>query len=152
MRTVSAAAAVALAWCLAGPAAMSAAARGSDSCAGSQLQQVPGGSTTLAGSAPVVFIHGIISTAQMWQPTTPGSIAYQAARIRGVTAWTFRYQPESLDWVTNPAIGPAFARGLACLADNSGHDVIVVAHSMGGLATSTRSPSPTLTAAPSPAT
>jgi pimeloyl-ACP methyl ester carboxylesterase len=83
----------------------------------------------------VVFIHGIISTAQMWQPTTPGSIAYQAARIRGVTAWTFNYQAESLDWVTNPAIGPAIARSLACLASSAEHNVIVVAHSMGGLAT-----------------
>jgi pimeloyl-ACP methyl ester carboxylesterase len=89
----------------------------------------------LAGSVPVLFIHGIISKPQMWKPTTPGSIAYQAARIPGITAWTFNYQPQSLDWVTNPAIGPAFARSLACLANSSGHNVIVVAHSMGGLAT-----------------
>jgi pimeloyl-ACP methyl ester carboxylesterase len=105
------------------------------SCVTSQLQQVPGGGTSLAGSVPVVFIHGIISDAQMWEPTTPGSIAYQAARIRGITAWTFNYQPESLDWVNNPAIGPTFAGSLACLASISGHSVIVVAHSMGGLAT-----------------
>jgi triacylglycerol lipase len=113
-----------------------AAAAASASCVTSQLQQVPGGSASLAGSVPVVFIHGIISNAQMWEPTTPGSVAYQAARMSGITAWTFDYGAESLDWVTkNPAIGPAFARSLACLAHSSGHDVIVVAHSMGGLAT-----------------
>jgi pimeloyl-ACP methyl ester carboxylesterase len=83
----------------------------------------------------VVFIHGIISKPNMWKPSTPGSIAYQAARISGITAWTFNYQPEALDWVTNPAIGPAFADSLACLAHASGNKVIVVAHSMGGLAT-----------------
>ena len=134
MRATSAAATVALVGCLVVPAATPAAAQAPGSCVTSQLQQVPGGSTSLPGSVPVLFIHGIISKAQMWKPTTPGSIAYQAARIRGVTAWTFNYQPESLDWAKNPAIGPAVARRLACLANRSGHDVIVVAHSMGGLA------------------
>src|SRR5580700_271611 len=131
---VSAAATMALVGCLVAPGTTAAAAA-SASCVTSQLQQVPGGGTSLAGSVPVVFIHGIISDAQMWEPTTPGSIAYQAARIRGITAWTFNYQPESLDWVNNPAIGPTFAGSLACLASISGHSVIVVAHSMGGLAT-----------------
>jgi pimeloyl-ACP methyl ester carboxylesterase len=132
---VTAAAVAMLMGSLAGPGAALAAAQGNAPCVTSQLQQVPGGSTSPAGSVPVVFIHGIISTPQMWKPTTPGSIAYQAARISGITAWTFNYQPESLDWVTNPAIGPAFASRLACLASTSGHKVIVVAHSMGGLAT-----------------
>jgi pimeloyl-ACP methyl ester carboxylesterase len=124
-----------LAGSLAVPTAASAVAQDNGPCVTSQLQQVPGGSTSLAGSVPVVFIHGIISKPGMWKPTTPGSIAYQAARISGITAWTFNYQPESLDWVTNPAIGPAFASRLACLGTTSGHKVIVVAHSMGGLAT-----------------
>ncbi len=131
----SVAAAVALVECLVVPAVTPAAAQASGSCVTSQLQQVPGSSTSLAGSVPVVFIHGIISKAQMWKPTTPASIAYQTARTSGITAWTFNYQPEALDWVTNPSIGPAFAHSLACLANASGHNVIVVAHSMGGLAT-----------------
>jgi pimeloyl-ACP methyl ester carboxylesterase len=117
------------------PGVTAAAVRAGGSCATSQLQQVSGGSTSLAGSVPVVFIHGIISKPQMWKPSSPRSIAYQAARISGITAWTFNYQPEALDWVTNPAIGPAFADRLACLAHASGNKVIVVAHSMGGLAT-----------------
>lgn len=133
---LSAAAAVAVVGCLVVPAAAPAAARVGASCTTSQLQLVRGGGTSLAGSVPVVFIHGIISNAaRLWKASTPGSMAYQAARVSGVTAWTFDYGPESLDWVTNPAIGPAFASGLACLANASGRKVIVVAHSMGGLAT-----------------
>src|SRR5438067_13221817 len=100
--------------CLLTPDGMAAVAA-SASCVTSQVQQVAGGSTSLAGSVPVVFIHGIISKPDMWKPSSPGSIAYQAARISGITAWTFDYQPEALDWVTNPAIGPAFAGSLACL-------------------------------------
>ena len=47
----------------------------SASCVTSQVQQVAGGSTSLAGSVPVVFIHGIISKPDMWKPSSPGSIA-----------------------------------------------------------------------------
>jgi pimeloyl-ACP methyl ester carboxylesterase len=133
-RALGAAIAAALLGTLAVPALTPAAAAVSGSCVTSQLQPVPGGSGALAGSVPVVFIHGIISSSKMWKASTPGSIAYQAARISGVTAWTFDYGPESLDWVTNNAIGQAFARGLACLSSASGHKVMVVAHSMGGLA------------------
>lgn len=133
--TAAAAAAIALAGLVAGAGAAPAAAQGS-SCVTGQLQPVPGGSTSLAGSTPVVFVHGIISTARMWKPTTPGSIAYQAARMSGITAWTFDYGPESLDWVSSTqAIGPNLATALSCLAGLSGRKVIVVAHSMGGLAT-----------------
>jgi pimeloyl-ACP methyl ester carboxylesterase len=131
---VSAAAAAVLGGCLLTAGVTAAAVQAGGSCVTSQVQQVAGGSTSLAGSVPVVFIHGIISKPDMWKPSSPGSIAYQAARISGITAWTFNYQPEALDWVTNPAIGPAFAGSLACLAHASGNKVIVVAHSMGGLA------------------
>ncbi len=36
--------------------------------------------------------------------------------------------------MTDPRIGPALADSIACLARRSGRDVIVIAHSMGGLA------------------
>lgn len=65
---VSTAAAAVLAGSLAGAPMTPAAAQADASCATRQLQQVPGGSTSVAGSVPVVFIHGIISTAQMWKP------------------------------------------------------------------------------------
>ncbi len=118
------------------PASRAQAAPGADSCVTSQLQQVPapGPARPLKGSVPVVFIHGILSTAAMWDGSSAGSIAGRAARMRGATAWTFNYGPQNLDWVTNPAIGPAFARAVSCLAQSSGHQVVIVAHSMGGLA------------------
>ena len=46
--------------CLLTPDGMAAVAA-SASCVTSQVQQVTGSSTSLAGSVPVVFIHGIIS-------------------------------------------------------------------------------------------
>ena len=139
MRTFRAAVTVVAAALVAGSLAASggasADARASGSCITSQLQPVPGGSTSPGHAVPVLFIHGIISSAQMWEPSTPGSIAYQAARINGVTAWTFNYAAESLHWVTSQAIGPNFATAISCLAHGSGNKVIIVAHSMGGLAT-----------------
>lgn len=132
---MTAAAAALLVGSVAVPAGASMAAPASGSCITSQLQPVAGSSTGTADSVPVVFIHGIISSAQMWKPSTPGSIAYQSARINGITAWTFNYASESLQWVAkNQAIGPNFATALSCLAHLSGNKVIVAAHSMGGLA------------------
>lgn len=119
------------------PAVTVQAAQGTESCINNQLRQVTaaGHAQLLAGSVPVVFIHGILSTAAIWDGSSASSIAGQAARMHGATVWIFDYGPENLDWVTNPAIGPAFAKAISCLAQNSGHQVVVVAHSMGGLAT-----------------
>jgi pimeloyl-ACP methyl ester carboxylesterase len=118
------------------PVSPAQAAPGAADCVTSQLRQVsaPGSAQQLMGSVPVVFIHGILSTAAMWDGSSATSIAGQAARMRGATAWTFNYGPWNLDWVTNPAIGPAFAEAVSCLAQSSGHQVVIVAHSMGGLA------------------
>lgn len=104
-------------------------------CVTSQLQPAPRIGQKLKGTVPVVFIHGISGSAAMWDTTSGTSMAGQAALIKDVTVWTFSYAHQSLDWVTEPAIGPAFAAAIACLAKASGHKVIVVAHSMGGLAT-----------------
>lgn len=56
-----------------------------------QLQQVlvQGRGRAAAGTVPVLFVHGIVSNAGLWQPSSPGSVAGQAARLPGVTAWTF---------------------------------------------------------------
>jgi triacylglycerol lipase len=126
------------------PASHAQAAPGSTKCVTSQLQQVkgPGPVRALKGSVPVVFIHGILSTAALWNGSSGTSMAGQAAALQGKawqgqgpTAWTFNYGPQhSLDWVTNAAIAPAFAKAVSCLAENSGHQVVIVAHSMGGLA------------------
>src|SRR6266704_6888956 len=106
------------------------AASGARTCVTSQLQQVPG-VQDLSGSVPVVFIHGINSSAAIWNVSSGGSIAGQAALVEGVTAWTFDYSHQSLEWVNKPTIGPSFASAISCLARASGHKVIIVAHSMG---------------------
>lgn len=101
-----------------------------------QLAQVPGGGQAqpLAGSVPVVFVHGMDSSAGVWDAQSPASLARQVAGLRGITAWTFDYGRESLDWVSNRAIGPSLATSISCLAQLTGSEVLIVAHSMGGLA------------------
>jgi pimeloyl-ACP methyl ester carboxylesterase len=109
----------------------------SSSCLGSlpQLKQVTTGSPRLlAGSTPVLFVHGINSGPGVWNPSSASSISGRAAAIAGVTAWTFSYAHQSLQWVTNQAIGPDLAAAITCLSAISGHKVIIVGHSMGGLA------------------
>jgi pimeloyl-ACP methyl ester carboxylesterase len=114
-----------------------ARATSSSSCLSSlqQVQQVHVNSgPPLAGSTPVLFVHGINSGPGVWDPTSASSVSGQVARLHEVTAWTFSYAHQSLLWVTNPAIGPALASAVMCLSQVSGHQVVIVAHSMGGLA------------------
>jgi pimeloyl-ACP methyl ester carboxylesterase len=122
---------------LAGQPAAAHASAGSCLQAQTALAQVTAGGKTgpVAGSIPVIFVHGILSSPATWKPDTPGSLAWQTATTPGVTAWTFDYAHRAEDWVTNPVIGPALAQAIGCLASVSGHQVLVVAHSMGGLAT-----------------
>jgi pimeloyl-ACP methyl ester carboxylesterase len=99
------------------------------------LQQVTAPrAAPLAGSTPVLFVHGINSGSGVWGPTSSSSVSGQVARLHGVTAWTFSYARQSLLWVTSKSIGPALAKAITCLSAASGHEVIIVAHSMGGLA------------------
>jgi pimeloyl-ACP methyl ester carboxylesterase len=55
--------------------------------------------------------------------------------LSGIAVYTFDYSGRASQWVTNQNIGPALAQSIRCLAIESGHKVMVVAHSMGGLAT-----------------
>lgn len=48
--------------------------------------------------------------------------------------YTFDYHDASAQWVTSDRIAAPLAESIRCLAQNSGQKVIVVAHSMGGLA------------------
>ena len=117
----------------AGAAALASAS----SCLGTlpQVQQVPaGGTRPLAGSTPVLFVHGILSSPRTWGTTSPSSISRQTAAIPGVTAWTFDYAHQAEDWVRKQEIGPDLAAAISCLAEVSGHKVVIIAHSMGGLA------------------
>lgn len=62
--------------------------------------------------------------------TVVGMLQY----LNGTDVHTFDYSEVSGDWVTNDRIHASLAESIACLADASGQKVIVVAHSMGGLA------------------
>jgi triacylglycerol lipase len=100
-----------------------------------QVQRVAAGHAALTGSTPVLFVHGINSGPGEWGPTSPGSVSRQAAAISGVTAWTYSYAQQSLDWVDTQQIGPDLATAITCLAGVTGHKVVIVGDSTGGLAT-----------------
>lgn len=119
-----------------------AAARATSSCLTSapleqQVKQVTGHGhqNAVAGSTPVLFVHGMNEGPSIWHPSSPKSIPGLAATIPGMTAWTFNYWPWSLQWVTTQQIGPNLAKAIACLFQVTGHSVVIVTHSMGGLAT-----------------
>ncbi len=89
------------------------------------------------GWVPIVLVHGITDSAKKWRRSQIGGglpIPEAIAVVPGSAVYTFDYGSSSLNWVTDPDIGPALADGIRCLAQASGHQVIVVAHSMGGLA------------------
>ncbi|HSW77846.1 MAG TPA: hypothetical protein VLG36_03550 [Candidatus Chromulinivoraceae bacterium] len=75
----------------------------------------------------------------MWSEGKPSMID-AASNIDGVeVVKPFDYKDNHFDWVTNDNIGPKLARTIDCLAQTSRKEggpgkVIVVAHSMGGLA------------------
>lgn len=103
---------------------------------------------------PVVYVHGWQSTsihdesgkgAFSAKPNILTSRIGTAAPTRtligniqdlgGTAAFTFDYAKYASRWVTDENIGPALAKALNCLYEHSGEKAIVVAHSMGGLAT-----------------
>jgi pimeloyl-ACP methyl ester carboxylesterase len=102
--------------------------------------------TTPSGSeVAAVFVHGIVSSADVWLgpardeiagrlAANQSSIVRAVAHIPGVVPYSFDYQSASLRWVTDPAIAPELATAIECLSRATGNQVVVVAHSMGGLA------------------
>ncbi|MEU3270337.1 hypothetical protein ABZ639_05795 [Saccharomonospora sp. NPDC006951] len=86
-------------------------------------------------TVPVIFVHGINADATTWDSPEGNTFPRQMAREEGVTAWTFDYGFANPEWVTDPRIGPALGTAIDCLAEASGHQVVLVDHSMGGLAT-----------------
>jgi pimeloyl-ACP methyl ester carboxylesterase len=94
-------------------------------------------SSRAPGGVPVLFVHGFGGGPGNFHQRRDdrASMLDEVASVDGVTAYTFDYSDHALAWVTKPAIGPALARSIDCLARASGRKVVVVAHSMGGLAT-----------------
>jgi pimeloyl-ACP methyl ester carboxylesterase len=89
------------------------------------------------GATPVLFVHGFGGGPSAFRALRDGrsSMLGTIGGLRGVATYTFDYSPYAFSWVTDPNIGPALARSIACLAGVAGRKVVVVAHSMGGLAT-----------------
>lgn len=98
--------------------------------------QVPSpASQPVSGSVAVLFVHGLDSSPAIWDQGPGIPVSEQVAALPGVTAWTYDYSKAAVLWVTNPQIGLGLADAITCLAQATGKQVIVVAHSMGGLAT-----------------
>ncbi len=104
---------------------------------GDAVRRISGSS----GDAPVLFVHGFAGSPSNFRARRDDrpSLLQTVGDLRGVATYTFDYSKDSLAWVTDPAIGPTLAAAIACIADEhgrkaSGRKVVIVAHSMGGLA------------------
>jgi pimeloyl-ACP methyl ester carboxylesterase len=93
--------------------------------------------TTREPRQPVILVHGFNSKPTTWNSSTRAAIA---AAGQSTCIDVFDYAAASTDWVRDKRIGPALATrivtlGAASSAGGGTGKVIVVAHSMGGLAT-----------------
>lgn len=87
------------------------------------------------GKTPVILIHGFNGGPGVWgQQNDPASMRGKIGMLSGVQVSAFDYQQASLRWVTDPRIGRYLGAQIMCLAEQSHRKVVVVAHSMGGLA------------------
>ena len=95
----------------------------------------------LRDQTPVVLVHGWTGSPADWgRPTDPNSMFHAVASVPHTYVRTFDYAQWATSWVDNPHIGPALAGFIDCLAQTSiKHGglgkVVLVDHSMGGLAT-----------------
>jgi pimeloyl-ACP methyl ester carboxylesterase len=81
------------------------------------------------------FSHKIDLTAnRLGSVNAERSMIGQLQRIRGAAVFTFDYQQFSARWVDDSHIGPALGAAIDCLYQATGEKVIIVGHSMGGLA------------------
>src|SRR5690606_4759497 len=63
------------------------------------------------------------------------SVIGQIQSLGGTAVYTFDYHDTAARWVTDASIGQRLSESIDCLAGAHGQKAIVVAHSMGGLAT-----------------
>jgi hypothetical protein len=87
---------------------------------------------------PALLVHGWTGDREDWTKGQP-SMYDALSRSSKIALDRFDYKPVNDQWVTNPAIGPKLAAHIDCLSRASvrgggNGKVIVVAHSMGGLA------------------
>ncbi|MEV8443269.1 alpha/beta hydrolase [Actinosynnema sp. NPDC051121] len=82
------------------------------------------------------FSHKIdLSTNPSANVRADRSLIGQLQRVPGAAVYTFDYHEHSARWIDDRDIGPALGTAIDCLHRESGEKVIVIAHSMGGLAT-----------------
>jgi pimeloyl-ACP methyl ester carboxylesterase len=94
------------------------------------------GSSTHTDERKGAFSHPIdLSTNQLAAVQASRSLIGQLQRVAGTAVFTFDYHDYSARWVDDSHIGPALGHAIDCLYQATGEKVIVVAHSMGGLAT-----------------
>lgn len=103
---------------------------------------------------PVIYVHGWVSTSKHvagkgvfsavpdlsvkragGTPDFSRSLIGNVQELPGAAVYTFDYERYASRWVTDGKIGASLAQGIDCLFEHSGEKVIVVGHSMGGLAT-----------------
>src|SRR5262245_43941035 len=106
-------------------------------CENAQLEAASSRPGANGSWTAVLLVHGITDSRDKWSQGRIGggpSMAGSIALVPGTKVYTFDYSANSLDWVTSPIISSELASAIDCLASASGRQVIVVAHSMGGLA------------------
>lgn len=91
---------------------------------------------TRGASTPVLLVHGFAGGPGTFRRTLNGypSLLETVRSIPGTAVFGFDYSDRSLRWVSDPAIGPSLARAIDCISVAYARPVVVVAHSMGGLA------------------
>jgi len=101
----------------------------------------PGCVPDIGKKVPVVMVHGFLGKPDAWTSGS-SSMTNSLAGVSGiyVDKEIIDYQSYNTSWVDDPHIGPMIAKRIACLATSSRKaggpgKVIVIAHSMGGLAT-----------------
>lgn len=100
-------------------------------------------SASIGKKVPVVLVHGLGSSGSVWGSNSAddSKMLQTLHKISGLYVDTpFDYSNENTKWVSNDQIGPRLARRIDCLATASKQaggsgKVIVIGHSMGGLAT-----------------
>ena len=102
---------------------------------------------TGADETPVVLVHGKGGSPDMWTvkmewatglsatryATTGYSIAEAFRRMETVDAYVFDYEDHNEKWVTHAETGGKLRDAIDCLYEAYDKQVIVVAHSLGGL-------------------
>lgn len=89
---------------------------------------------------PVILVHGLLSDTSVWgSDLENSSMVHALDLVPSVHVTTFDYSTHHTRWVTDQHIGPALAQQINCEAAASraaggAGKVVVIGHSMGGLA------------------